>query len=161
MHKAPGQGAPERFYLGWWPGAYSFAPGRPSLLLVFSFCPGAYFFASPGFVAFCPFASWQPCEIWLLPAAHAASFETSSTDELQRLADVLHVLIQRIESLIPGVAYNLVLNTAPWSGSGKTWNHWRIELLPRLNAFAGLELATGIYVNPVAPERAAGRLRLG
>jgi len=114
-----------------------------------------------GFVAFCPFASWQPCEIWLLPAAHAPSFETSSTDELQRLAGVLHVVIQWIESLIPGVAYNLVLNTAPWSGSGETWNHWRIELLPRLNAFAGLELATGIYVNPVAPERAAGRLRLG
>jgi UDPglucose--hexose-1-phosphate uridylyltransferase len=113
-----------------------------------------------GFIAFCPFASWQPYEVWLMPTAHEPSFETIFAGALRRLAGVLHVLIHQLESLIPGVAYNLVLQTAPWTGSGDAWNHWRIELLPRLNAFAGLELATGVHINPLAPERAAGQLRL-
>jgi UDPglucose--hexose-1-phosphate uridylyltransferase len=112
-----------------------------------------------GFVAFCPFASWQPYEIWLMPMAHEPSFETILAHKVRRLAEVVHVLIHQLESLIPGIAYNLVLRTAPWTGSGDAWNHWRIELLPRLNAFAGLELATGIHINPLAPERAAGQLQ--
>jgi UDPglucose--hexose-1-phosphate uridylyltransferase len=117
-------------------------------------------FKRDGFIAFCPFASWQPCEIWVMPTLHQPSFEAASPNELQRLAGVLHILIRQLESLIPGVAYNLVVNTAPWASDGDAWNHWRIELLPRLNAFAGLELATGVHINPVAPERAAGQLRL-
>lgn len=116
-------------------------------------------FKRGGFIAFCPFASWQPCEVWLMPTLHQPSFEAASSNELQRLAGALHILIRQLESLIPGVAYNLVVNTAPWAGEGDAWNHWRIELLPRLNAFAGLELATGLHINPVAPERAAGQLR--
>jgi UDPglucose--hexose-1-phosphate uridylyltransferase len=117
-------------------------------------------FRRDGFIAFCPFASWQPCEVWVVPTSHRSSFEAASPNELQSLAGVLHILIRQLESLIPGVAYNLVVHTAPWTGEGDAWNHWRIELLPRLNAFAGLELATGVHVNPVAPERAAGQLRL-
>ena len=117
-------------------------------------------FKREGFIAFCPFASWQPCEVWLMPTSHQPSFEAALPNELQRLAGVLHILIHQLESLIPGVAYNLVVHTAPWTGGCDAWNHWRIELLPRLNAFAGLELATGVHINPVAPERAAGQLRL-
>lgn len=37
--------------------------------------------------------------------------------------------------------------------------HWHIELVPRLTVFAGIELGAGIYVNPLAPEEAAERLR--
>jgi len=36
---------------------------------------------------------------------------------------------------------------------------WRIDVTPRLTHLAGLELATGINLNIVAPERAAARLR--
>jgi UDPglucose--hexose-1-phosphate uridylyltransferase len=113
-----------------------------------------------GFIAFCPFASWQPGEVWLMPTAHEPSFESASPAELRRLAGVLHVLVSRLESLIPGAAYNLILRTSPWTGGNDAWSHWRIELLPRVNAFAGLELATGIHINHLAPERAAGQLRI-
>jgi UDPglucose--hexose-1-phosphate uridylyltransferase len=37
--------------------------------------------------------------------------------------------------------------------------HWHIEVVPRLTVFAGIELGAGIYVNPLAPEEAAERLR--
>jgi UDPglucose--hexose-1-phosphate uridylyltransferase len=46
------------------------------------------------------------------------------------------------------------------------WNAWlhdnahpHIEVVPRLTVFAGVELGAGIWVNPLAPERAAEMLR--
>jgi UDPglucose--hexose-1-phosphate uridylyltransferase len=36
---------------------------------------------------------------------------------------------------------------------------WRIDVLPRLTALAGLELGTGVPLNVVAPEQAAAELR--
>jgi galactose-1-phosphate uridylyltransferase len=39
--------------------------------------------------------------------------------------------------------------------------HWHIELVPRTTRFAGLELGAGVYINAVAPEEAAARLRNG
>jgi UDPglucose--hexose-1-phosphate uridylyltransferase len=63
-----------------------------------------------------------------------------------------------VEAVVPEAAYNLILRTAPWRGDSAQF-HWRIELLPRSCALAGFELATGLAINPVAPERAAGKLR--
>jgi UDPglucose--hexose-1-phosphate uridylyltransferase len=112
-----------------------------------------------GFVAICPYASLQPYETWVLPSRHTASFEDMRPEELDRLATVLHDLIVRLESVVPEAAYNLLLRTAPWCSDCGDWFHWRLEILPRVSAVAGLELATGIFINSVAPERAASKLR--
>jgi UDPglucose--hexose-1-phosphate uridylyltransferase len=37
--------------------------------------------------------------------------------------------------------------------------HWHLELLPRLNVFAALELGAGYFVNTILPEQAAAQLR--
>jgi len=117
-------------------------------------------FDHDGFVAFCPFASLQPHEVWLLPTHHQPSFEhAASADTLNRLATALHVLIARLEPLVPAASFNLLLRTAPWRIDCDNWFHWRIELLPRVNAIAGLEIATGMYINPIPPEHAARELR--
>jgi UDPglucose--hexose-1-phosphate uridylyltransferase len=113
-----------------------------------------------GFVVFCPFASWQPGEVWLMPTAHEPSFESASPHRFERLTRILYSLVSRLESIVPGAAYNLLLRTAPWIAGCDAWSHWRIELLPRVNAFAGLELATGIHINHLPPERAAEQLCL-
>ncbi len=113
-----------------------------------------------GYIAFCPFASLQPVEVWLLPSDHQPSFEDlSEPADFQRLAGVLHALVARVESILPEPAYNVVLRTAPWHSENGAFCHWRIELLPRVAEWAGLELATGVRINPVSPERAAGKLR--
>jgi UDPglucose--hexose-1-phosphate uridylyltransferase len=112
-----------------------------------------------GYVAFCPFASLQPFETWLMPQQHASAFEHISPEGLQALADALHWLILRIERVVPDAAYNLLVRTAPWQGNSGPWHHWRIELLPRATPLAGFELATGMFINPLAPERAASKLR--
>jgi UDPglucose--hexose-1-phosphate uridylyltransferase len=117
-------------------------------------------FEREGFIAFCPYASLQPCEIWLLPTNHQSAFDANdSASTLQTLAHVLSPLFHSLESIIPAASYNMLLRTAPWRAGCDNYYHWRIELLPRLNAVAGFEAATGVFINPAPPEHAAARLR--
>jgi len=116
-------------------------------------------FDQHGYVAFCPFASWQPHEVWIMPTSHEPAFELAGETGLRQLARVLKPLVDRFESLVPDAACNWLLRTAPWKGGCEGWCHWRLELLPRVHAFAGLEIGTGIHINPLPPERAARTLR--
>ena len=50
----------------------------------------------------------------------------------------------------PDAPLNLWLHDVAW---------WHLELLPRLSVLAGLELGAGVYINTLAPEEAAVRLR--
>jgi UDPglucose--hexose-1-phosphate uridylyltransferase len=58
--------------------------------------------------------------------------------------------IRRLRALEGAVAWNAWLHES---------GHPHLEVVPRLTVFAGLELGAGIYVNPLAPEEAAGALR--
>jgi UDPglucose--hexose-1-phosphate uridylyltransferase len=111
------------------------------------------------YVAFCPFASVQPFEVWLQPKQHVAAFEQTPSEGFERLAFVLHRLVARMESVVPEAAYHLLVRTAPWRSEMSRACHWRIELLPRGTPLAGFELATGMFINSLAPERAARKLR--
>jgi UDPglucose--hexose-1-phosphate uridylyltransferase len=117
-------------------------------------------FDRDGLIAFCPFASIQPHEVWLMPMIHLASFEDwAQSDTIPQIARVLHALIARVEAVVPTASYNMLIRTGPWRSGCDAWFHWRIELLPRANSIAGLEVATGIFINAVAPEHAAEQLR--
>ena len=117
-------------------------------------------FDRDGFVAFCPNASWQPHEVWLMPTEHAPSFELAEHSTLDGLAHALHKLFRNLQAVSPTAQFNMLLRTAPWQGDHDNTFHWRIEILPRVNAFAGFEVATAVYINPLPPERAAQSLRL-
>jgi UDPglucose--hexose-1-phosphate uridylyltransferase len=124
-------------------------------------CGERIVFDDDGIVAFCPYVSVQPCEVWLLPTDHAPWFERqSNSDAFDRLAAILRPLLARIESIVPQAAYNLLVRTAPWRSPAARCGHWRIEILPRVNPLAGFEMATGIHINPISPTRAAEQLRL-
>lgn len=116
-------------------------------------------FDRDGFLAFCPYASLQPGEVWLLPTTHEPWFEQSSAQSHGALASILHMLLLRIEAILPRVAYNLLVRTSPWQDDAALCCHWRIEILPRVNPLAGFELSTHIHINPIAPHRAAQQLR--
>lgn len=104
-----------------------------------------------GLVVVCPPASMQPYEMWVFPMEHNLSFEQF---EPQAIARMLETLTAKLEQLVPGVHYNMML-----MGSGT--HHWRLEIVPRIAQLAGFELSTGTYLNCVSPERAAVRLRDG
>ena len=59
---------------------------------------------------------------------------------------------------LDGPPYNLVLHTAPLREQVDATYHWHWEVHPRLREIAGLELGTGLPVNPVSPEDAVEEL---
>ena len=88
-----------------------------------------------------------PYELLIAPREHTAE---PGEDALGDALTLLREGIRRLRELEGPVALNA------WLHEGA---HWHFELVPRLTVFAGLELGAGLYVNWLAPEEAAERLR--
>jgi UDPglucose--hexose-1-phosphate uridylyltransferase len=121
------------------------------------------------FVAFAPFASRFPFEIWLLPRRHEYGFQQLPDEERGQLARCLKDILTRLRKTLNDPPYNYVLHTSPnpvqRPGKPDYWGtiqydfHWHIEIIPRLTMQAGFEWGSGLYINPTAPEEAAKYLR--
>jgi len=109
-----------------------------------------------GIVALCPFASSMPFELLLAPIA--CQSDAFASRDLDRALDVLAESVRRLRTLVPGAPVNVWLHAAPLQGGAA---HWHLHVVPRLTVTAGLELGAGLFVNAVAPERAAAELRDG
>ncbi len=108
-------------------------------------------------VAFAPFASRSPFEIWVVPRHHAADFGTATEADIASTAEALRQVLGRLACL-DGPPHNLILHTAPLRERVDATYHWHWEIHPRLREIAGLELGTGLPVNPVSPEEAVEEL---
>jgi UDPglucose--hexose-1-phosphate uridylyltransferase len=104
-------------------------------------------------IVICPFASATPFELQLIPRGPRARFE----DDGPLGAAALHGALARLAALLGGPPpLHLWVRTAP---SGAEAFCWRIDIRPRPVRPPGLELGTGVWVNELAPEDAAARLR--
>jgi UDPglucose--hexose-1-phosphate uridylyltransferase len=121
------------------------------------------------FVAFCPFASRVPYEIWILPLHHHSSFEEDliTWERQMQLAHFLKSILRRLESVSP--AYHLVLYTSPnvaakydrkehWLTLAED-SHWHFEILPASQPKSKSYSLKEVYYNSVRPELAAEELR--
>ncbi|MGI8703991.1 MAG: galactose-1-phosphate uridylyltransferase [Candidatus Limnocylindrales bacterium] len=108
-------------------------------------------------VAFAPYASRSPFEVWVVPRHHEADFARASDAELLSAAETLRKVLRLFDGL-ERPAYNLVLHTAPLRERVDETYHWHWEIHPRLREIAGLELGTGLPVNPISPEEAVEQL---
>jgi UDPglucose--hexose-1-phosphate uridylyltransferase len=104
-------------------------------------------------VLLCPYASRMPYALMLAPRRRRARFEDDGPSGAALLLEGLQRLARRFGSSPP---LNLWVRTAPRDADRFCW---RIDVLPRLTALAGLELGTGVPLNVVAPEQAAAELR--
>jgi UDPglucose--hexose-1-phosphate uridylyltransferase len=125
--------------LAWLPSAPGPEPPRD----------GAPVYERGGLVAWCPRVSRLPYEAAIAPLAPEPDGLASSL-----LGEALLILADLVRRL------HLLEGPAPLNA----WLHnhetgWRLVLLPRLSIIAGLELGAGVYVNTLAPEEAADRLR--
>jgi UDPglucose--hexose-1-phosphate uridylyltransferase len=121
------------------------------------------------FVAFCPFASRFPFEIWIFPREHQFAFQQLPDEQRQQLAMTLQNILKRLQVTLNDPPFNYVLHTAPnpifRPGKPNYWGtiqydfHWHIEIIPRLTSMAGFEWGSGLYINPTPPEEAAKYLR--
>jgi UDPglucose--hexose-1-phosphate uridylyltransferase len=109
-------------------------------------------------VAFAPYASRSPFEIWIVPRRHEADFARADATAIRATSEALRQVLGTLASTLDGPPYNLVLHTAPLREQVDGTYHWHWEIHPRLREIAGLELGTGLPVNPVSPEDAVEEL---
>jgi diadenosine tetraphosphate (Ap4A) HIT family hydrolase len=112
-------------------------------------------------VAFAPWASRSPFEVWLVPRRHEADFGRTDPADVAATAAALRHVTGLVGRALDDPPYNLVLHTSPLRERVDTTFHWHWELHPRLREVAGLELGTGLPVNPIAPEDAVEELLAG
>lgn len=115
--------------------------------------------ANDEFVTLAPWASAWPYESWIIPREHTAFFHDTPEGHLGLLATSLQGILQRLDHLLAGPDFNLVIHTGPKWHKAERYHRWFIRIVPRVNRLAGFELATGMFINTVAPEAAAAALR--
>jgi len=107
------------------------------------------------FLAFCPFVSRFPFEIWIIPKKHNSYFYHMPPEEIPALAAILKGIISKIKKVFANPAYNFIVHSSPVNGeSGVEYYHWHIEFMPKLTRVAGFEWGTGFYIVPTPPELA-------
>ena len=109
-------------------------------------------------VAFAPWGSRSPFEVWIVPRVHEADFGRADDASVRATAQALRQVLGGLAASLDGPPYNLVLHTAPLRERVDATFHWHWEVHPRLREIAGLELGTGLPVNPVSPEAAVEEL---
>jgi UDPglucose--hexose-1-phosphate uridylyltransferase len=123
------------------------------------------------YVAFCPYASRVPYEVWLMPRRHSPVFEQpqpGAGSGRRQLAALLGRVLRRLAHVAE--AYHLVLHTAPnmiapkgeitpyWTTIAEDF-HWHFELLPIVERRSKSYSIKEVYFNALLPEQAAERLR--
>lgn len=111
------------------------------------------------FIAFAPFASRFPFELWVVPKRHESHFENVQKFDVVELAKIMRRILGRMEGLLNDPPYNFIIHTSPLDEKEVPFYHWHIEIIPKLTKIAGFEWGTGIYINPTPPEDAARFLR--
>jgi UDPglucose--hexose-1-phosphate uridylyltransferase len=120
--------------------------------------PERLLWADDASIAFAPYASRSPFEVWIVPRRHEADFGRATDRAVAAAAEGLRQVLSRLAATLDNPPYNLVLHTAPLREQVDATYHWHWEVHPRLREIAGLELGTGLPVNPVSPEDAVEEL---
>lgn len=101
------------------------------------------------FIVICPFASRNPYGSWFMPKRHVANIDDLHIKEKESLAKAMKHILGKLDSL--DISYNYFFHDSLSCED----QHMVLKLAPRPNVWAGLELGTGIIINPVPPEDAA------
>jgi UDPglucose--hexose-1-phosphate uridylyltransferase len=100
-------------------------------------------------IAITPYASKNPYELWILPKSDTATFAALTGVERRSIATVLKQACGFLDS--QEINFNFFLQDAVMHEQQR----FILKIEPRKTVWAGLELATGIIINPVSPEQAA------
>jgi UDPglucose--hexose-1-phosphate uridylyltransferase len=112
------------------------------------------------FIAFSPFASRSPFEIFIIPRTHRSHFTDITDEEIDSFARVLKEVLVRIKLVLRDPPYNFVIHTSPINNNEETdYYHWHVEVMPKLSKIAGFEWGAGFYINSTSPELASKYLK--
>ena len=111
------------------------------------------------FIAICPFASKAAFQVIISPKRHLAFFEKITEKEKVNLADIFKIVLAKLHKALGDPPYNFYLHSAPSDGNDHSYYHWHWTILPKTSVWAGFELAVGIEISTIEPEKAAAYLR--
>ncbi len=111
------------------------------------------------FVAFIPYAALSPFHAWIFPKRHASSFDEITDTEIDHLAPVLKNVLARLYLALENPDFNYSVRSIPTEEKRTDYFHWYLTIIPRIARTAGLELGTGMFINPSVPEENAALLR--
>lgn len=100
-------------------------------------------------VCFTPYASTHHYEVWIMPKRHLDNITLLTNEERASLAQILKHVIKKIGSL--GLPYNYYFHQV----INDEDQHLYLKVIPRGNIWAGVEIGSGLIINPVPPEDAA------
>jgi UDPglucose--hexose-1-phosphate uridylyltransferase len=104
-------------------------------------------------VLMAPYGARVPFQLLIAPRTPRSRYQDEGPAGAAMLHDALTRLARRLGASPP---LNLWVRSAPRDAERFCW---RIDILPRLTHFAGLELGVGVHLNILAPEQAAAELR--
>jgi UDPglucose--hexose-1-phosphate uridylyltransferase len=100
-------------------------------------------------IAFCPYASMYNYEVWVMPVRHLDNITLLNGDERIAWAVILKRVLAKIVAL--GLDYNFYFHQVV----NDEEQHFYMKITPRGSTWAGVEIGSGVVINPVAPEDAA------
>jgi len=109
-------------------------------------------------VVYQPYAASVPHETVLVPGDGRAGLGAATDDGLAAVSRVLPAVLRGLADVLGDPAYNLTVHAVPSDVDADRWWQWHVAIYPRTTTFAGLELATGLLVNPTVPEETAPAL---
>ena len=100
-------------------------------------------------VAFTPYASMYNYEVWVLPRRHLDNIGDLTESERISWAKNMKRLLHKISKL--GLPYNYYFHQVVHDED----QHLYMKITPRGSVWAGVEIGSGLIINPVSPEEAA------
>lgn len=97
------------------------------------------------FIAFCPYASRFPFEIWIFSKNHVTNLGDCNLFDLSKITKQILFKLKELNA-----PYNLMMHYSPKEAN----LHFHIEIIPRLSTWAGFEYS-GTIINSMPPEDAA------
>jgi UDPglucose--hexose-1-phosphate uridylyltransferase len=120
---------------------------------------------APGWLAFVPFAARWPFEVHLFPTRHLPDLPALDDQERDGLATLLKDVLGRFDALFDQpLPYMLTCHQAPVRRD-RDLAHVHLETFSirrsatKLKYLASSESGAGVFINDIAPEQAAERLR--
>ena len=103
-------------------------------------------FENNNFIAFCPYGSRFPFEIWIFSKQHLTALQECNLDDL---SSITKQILEKLKQL--NAPYNYMIHYSPTKEDNL---HFHIEFIPRLSTWAGFEYS-GTIINSMPPEDAA------
>ncbi len=106
-------------------------------------------------IAFTPYASMFNYEIWIMPKRHIDNITMLNDQEKISWAKILKHSLKKISQL--NLPYNYYFHQIIHDED----QHLYMKIVPRGSVWAGVEIGSGVIINPIAPEEAAKFYRQG